>query len=316
MLMAPQKPAQSPQLDAARGKPGGWLLALTALAVVLVVISVGVAGIVLRVERNAETMQTMPDGLPQPSGLVDASLRVTPDPVLAAAAATLLAHPPAEASGRYNHIWLEMWSSDLAVAEPGSAGVASVRPERRQTWYDAGTRRLYEQTLRLPPIPAATFQPAETIGRTDFGRGEFADSLSTVPAETLQPPAPDQPAAMLDRMMREDGSMPSVNGAVEHIETIYRDTYPRVAVRAAALNALASIEGLLVDPAAVDWLGRRGISITGVGRDGSYATIIVNPTDGMLLASSTRFGGPGPALTSWTLYLGNTRTDQRPKIRD
>ncbi|MEU8075907.1 hypothetical protein AB0B31_10695 [Catellatospora citrea] len=282
-------------------------MALAALTVVLTIVGVSAANPVARNDRNHNAAQPELVPLIEPTGPQPAATRTTPDPVLAAAAAALLANPPAEARGRYIHISMETWSSELS----DTAGPA-IRPERRQTWFDPDTRRTYEQMFRLPAVSAASFQPAQMIGRTDFSRGEFSDGLGTMPASSMRPPVPDQAAALLQQMM--DGGTTSVAGAVDFVSGIYSDTYPSVAVRAAAINALASIDGLIVDPAAIDWLGRRGISITGASPAGYTSTVVISLSDGMVLASSSRFDAVPGAPTSWALYLDNTRTDQRPMI--
>ncbi|MEU8007230.1 hypothetical protein AB0B66_39225 [Catellatospora sp. NPDC049111] len=305
MVMATQTSSEASSSDAAvlSRKRGGRLLAL---GTVLAIVGAASLYLVVHIGRNhGPVLQISSAPLPQPTGAQSATLRATPEPVLAAAAAALLASPPAEARGRYVHIAIETWASEET----------DIRPELRKSWFDPATRRTYEQMLRLPVVGAASFEPAKAIGHTDFTHGEYADGLGTTPVGNLRPPLPDQPAAMLLQMMDDrGGQMPSATGAVEFVSGIYADTYPSVAVRAAALNTLASIDGLIVDPAASDWLGRPGISITGNSSDGNTSTVIINPADGMALASWTRISALNGAPQLWSLHLTTTRTDQRPAI--
>jgi hypothetical protein len=247
-----------------------------------------------------------PQGQPYPIPVVTDGivlLRHSPEPTLTAAAAGIgaITAPPRQA---YSYVEAERWvhSSD------------GMMPLREKRWRAAdGSGR--EHIAALPAVPQDAFRWS-MIGATDFSHATVTDishgAGSLAPA--LAEPSTD-PGVLRQQLHTIEPATSGPAGVLRAVAALFYAECPPVGIRAAAVQVLASIEGLSINDLAIDTLDRPGIAVT-VSTPSSTDTLIISPRDGTVLSwrRTYTYHGSKTAIAEHTVFLacGWTPDTQNP----
>jgi hypothetical protein len=238
--------------------------------------------------------------------------------------------PEANALPALVHTAKEVWTAP--------DGATRVREALDRVEFLAGAdQERWEEAGSPPPF---AYDPGEHAVRRD-GSGRLVKEyesrswrgrnvFSNLPKLSKLPTEPEALRAAIERLPAGNSPAParSRRGSMtaERLIEILSEPLTRPALRAAALDALAEIPGIDLEPGATDVAGRRGDAITWVRDRGFGTRLIFDPRTSELLAQAEMIFGPPstgeydvPPDTAFreTAYLRSgivDSTDQRPPL--
>jgi hypothetical protein len=185
----------------------------------------------------------------------------------------------------------EAWSMQIDVAETTASYVQPEVIERRCASDRSGYWESRAGDIRYGTAtdehPAA--EPGHLLRRDDFGAGEFPMAFLMAP--------PSEPGALGD-YLRASWGLGAESAAMDYltaIEGLRLEWQLSGAQTAAVLELLAAQPDVSVAGQVRDRLGREGIAVEAVRRDGAYRAVLVFSADtGMLLSSEQVYLGGIP----------------------